>query len=854
MTRQVYRIKPANVRRIPGLSLTLFVAALFAAPDLVSPAPSEVVSVDKLLIVDCLLPGQMRKLGGKMTYLGPRRAVRAAASECEIRGGEYVAYDRANYSTALHVWLPLAENGDARAQVYVGEIYEKGMGTAPDYVKAASWYEKAAQKGDVQGLNHSAYLYEQGLGVNKDPVGALNLYRRAAGITGDDLTFKSEVNAVRDEAQAKIDQLSAQLEERDRGADALSKTLDDTRRQLKEKELLADRAKHEADELRRRLRQLQAAPQTTANTQELAHLKSELSDRDVRLSAQRAEIEKLHHDSSEQSDTLRARLAEAEQEDAALQKQLGVAQAQLISSRAELKAVTAKALALDQETSDLRTQLRTGESALDAAQAQLQHARSVQGEADRQHGDQLKAAATQQQLQLDRQKAVISTLDDQRRKLEAERLQLQAVVAAAQQQNNQDQDTTAGLRAHLASTQTDLLRKTQEQQELSSQLEAAARQIAQDNKTLTASAGAAGGKDTEIQRLNRELANREAILTEQRAQMAALATIIASDRQSLKEYQGKLNDLGQTRGIPSSSVSVAEALSPAFGLGQNYALIFGNEKYQHLPQLQSAVKDADEVERVLKERYGFKGHTVILRNAKREEMITALYDIVKAVGAQDSLIIYYAGHGTLDKVTQQSYWLPIDADNGNPSNWLSDHDITNWVSETKARHVLIIADSCYAGAMTHGTTAQLVSNGKPDAERKRMLLLAKLPSRTVLTSGGLEPVLDSGPDGHSIFAHEFIDLLDRNTQVMEATSLYTTLADRVRMSAMRVGEITGKTINQVPQISWLADAGHEAGGEFLFVPIAPPRAAISVRPSFPYVARNSFESTTSATGAEHTLK
>ncbi|HSN72848.1 MAG TPA: hypothetical protein VLT59_15130, partial [Steroidobacteraceae bacterium] len=79
----------------------------------------------RLLIVDCLLPGQVRKLGGQMTYMSPRRPVRTTVSDCEIRGGEYVAYDRANYATALKVWMPQALCGDTVAQTHVGEIFEK---------------------------------------------------------------------------------------------------------------------------------------------------------------------------------------------------------------------------------------------------------------------------------------------------------------------------------------------------------------------------------------------------------------------------------------------------------------------------------------------------------------------------------------------------------------------------------------------------------------------------------------------------------------------------------------------------------------------------------------------------------
>jgi hypothetical protein len=50
---------------------------------------------EALLVVDCLLPGQVRKLG-KMTFLTARRPIKTSAQDCEMRGGEYVAYDRAD--------------------------------------------------------------------------------------------------------------------------------------------------------------------------------------------------------------------------------------------------------------------------------------------------------------------------------------------------------------------------------------------------------------------------------------------------------------------------------------------------------------------------------------------------------------------------------------------------------------------------------------------------------------------------------------------------------------------------------------------------------------------------------------
>src|SRR5881409_1465328 len=160
----------------------MLVAAGCTAPSLSGQGPEQPPSpsssaapgrAEALFVVDCLLPGQVRKLG-QMTFLTSRRPIKTSAQDCEIRGGEYISYDRADYRTSLNVWLPQAQTGDKEAQTYVGEIYEKGLGVAPDYAVAFVCYRKAAEQGHMRAQINLGYLYEKGLGVAKDPVQALD--------------------------------------------------------------------------------------------------------------------------------------------------------------------------------------------------------------------------------------------------------------------------------------------------------------------------------------------------------------------------------------------------------------------------------------------------------------------------------------------------------------------------------------------------------------------------------------------------------------------------------------------------------------------------------------------------------
>ena len=64
------------------------------------------------------------------------------------------AYQRGDYATAMRLWRPLADQGNAAAQLYLGIMYEEGWGGPQDYSAALSWYRNAADQG-----NAAAQLY-----------------------------------------------------------------------------------------------------------------------------------------------------------------------------------------------------------------------------------------------------------------------------------------------------------------------------------------------------------------------------------------------------------------------------------------------------------------------------------------------------------------------------------------------------------------------------------------------------------------------------------------------------------------------------------------------------------------------
>lgn len=231
--------------------------------------------------------------------------------------------------------------------------------------------------------------------------------------------------------------------------------------------------------------------------------------------------------------------------------------------------------------------------------------------------------------------------------------------------------------------------------------------------------------------------------------------------------------------------------------GNYHALFIGNSKYEGIEPLNTPKNDVKAVAEILSSKYGFE--TQFLFDASRYEMLSKLNELRSTLGKKDNLLIYYAGHGYLDEDTNEGYWLPVDSEKDNPANWLSNSTITNILKSMEAKHVMIVSDSCYSGTLTRSIRVKL---SKPSYIKK----MVQKRARTVLASGGLEPVLDTGGDeNHSIFATALINALEENNSpYIETTHLFAKIRRAVVVNS-----------DQTPEYSDVRKAGHN-GGEFIF--------------------------------------
>ena len=293
------------------------------------------------------------------------------------------------------------------------------------------------------------------------------------------------------------------------------------------------------------------------------------------------------------------------------------------------------------------------------------------------------------------------------------------------------------------------------------------------------------------------VARGDHLLTLGRVADAEAAYRGAAERDPALRLEQKIATASASFRAPTVQPPPDKAAERGIAFGRYHALVIGNDAYRNLDRLQTAANDAKVIAEVLRGQYGFE--VTLLTDATRADIVEVLDDFRARLKPADNLLIYYAGHGWLDTEADKGFWLPVDAREDKRTQWVSNDTVRDALRALKAKHVLVVADSCFSGTLTRGPAP------RSNRGREYVAKMARLKARQVLSSGGLEPVADSSGSGHSPFAAALIAALRANPGVLEATSLFAELRRPVALNS-----------DQVPQFADIRMAGHE-GGDFLFV-------------------------------------
>ncbi len=235
--------------------------------------------------------------------------------------------------------------------------------------------------------------------------------------------------------------------------------------------------------------------------------------------------------------------------------------------------------------------------------------------------------------------------------------------------------------------------------------------------------------------------------------------------------------------------------------GRYAAVLIGNNEYSHWDDLRSPMNDIQLIGGILQTKYGFQVKYV--RNESRRNVLRAIYEIASELTFDDHLMIYYAGHGVVDPITENAYWIPSEASRDFRPDWISADEILDALKVVPTRHILLVADSCYSG--------KLLRSGLPAEMALNELVIERLFSkraRVALTSGGDEPVVDStGNQKNSVFALALSEALSNTGSPTPASMIYKKTFNKV-----------ASELSQTPQYDGIRELGHD-GGDFVFIPV-----------------------------------
>jgi hypothetical protein len=234
--------------------------------------------------------------------------------------------------------------------------------------------------------------------------------------------------------------------------------------------------------------------------------------------------------------------------------------------------------------------------------------------------------------------------------------------------------------------------------------------------------------------------------------------------------------------------------------GKSYFFGIGINDYKEFPVLFNAKKDIEDVAALLSEHYYFEESDIqLLKNedATRENIIEELSAYNHKLTPDDRLLIYFSGHGFMDKKTELGYWIPADARKDKISSYVSNAEVREQLKPFNAKHILLISDSCFSASLLARDASRDIGSAYTDWERN--------PSRWVFISG--KGIVSDGKKGeNSPFAAGILKHLSQNKD--EAINI-ARLADEVTKEIKFNDE-------QQAELSPLFNAGHK-GGQFVFL-------------------------------------
>ncbi|AZQ65328.1 hypothetical protein EI427_24245 [Flammeovirga pectinis] len=284
----------------------------------------------------------------------------------------------------------------------------------------------------------------------------------------------------------------------------------------------------------------------------------------------------------------------------------------------------------------------------------------------------------------------------------------------------------------------------------------------------------------------------------------------------------------QTRGLFLTSSTTDEYI-----VSRKFALVIGGDLYDGKPSwvnLNNPIYDAETIGEILKVDFNYD--VQVLRNPTSNSLLQTLISYHTILNPTDRLFIFIAGHGDFDdKIFDDGFLVtkdskPINQD-PNRKTYISYTTLNNLINKLPAKQIFLCMDVCFSGAFNSqlkqyrsSKSTNMYSAMSAESYVQKKL---KLTTRSVLTSGGIDPVLDGIKGSHSPFAYKLIEGL----RVMQEQKTVITGNDLYNYVAMMESQpIIGYFGSNAPAADYVVGITNSSKGKVLQEQMAPPKEKV----------------------------
>ncbi|MEM7296713.1 MAG: caspase family protein, partial [Bacteroidota bacterium] len=196
---------------------------------------------------------------------------------------------------------------------------------------------------------------------------------------------------------------------------------------------------------------------------------------------------------------------------------------------------------------------------------------------------------------------------------------------------------------------------------------------------------------------------------------------------------------------------------------QDYALLFGINKYDNWTDLVNPVFDVEAIGKELEERYGFK--VEIIKDAEQDVVMTKLREYAQInYKPQDQLFIFFAGHGQYDDVFGEGFLVAKNSlrNDVSKNSYISHNRIRSNINNIPCEHIFLGMDVCFGGTFDPLLASSRSAAYEETNDREYLVRKLSKKTRKYLTSGSKEYVSDGAAGSHSPFARNLIEALKSN--------------------------------------------------------------------------------------------